>query len=596
MQEDPPQLLPSESPNPLFPQLARIAGWIGVAAVIFSLGFWPLRVSTDEWWHLKSGKYIVEHGLPKNDVFTYTAANYEWDNHEWLSQVGMYHIYAWGEERVIGGWRAVILVKSLILIAAYLLLGRFLAQRTGGTTSGALLAIFLTLLAVSVGRKTFWPRPPVISYLFLVFFLYVMWLHRSGRLRTPYLLILPLLMPLWANLHGGFLLGGIVVAAYCGGEFLEWLGMVLLKRFRKKETEAPDKETGAQSPTSPILSAKLFRAITYMVLGILCGLASLLTPYGYKLYLLSDRVMRSKELVSRLSELMPPNFRYTWAYGFLLALLGVGFFILIIRTLINRKTEWPPLADLLLVAFFFWQSINYVRHLTLFGLVATPLAAWMMARWLSASWSAGWRAKIIRSALIILSIAWGAWLIFMPGEVVGVIKHLREPQHWGLAPSSLDFNKKLFQGESVLPNEYPEQAVNFILSAKLPGQMYNRDNIAGYLIWRLSPEYYKVFTDSRFDIFGDDFLADELSVANGWPDGYLKPFGTPVRDWRKVIDAWKINWLFLESGEKINEILAQRNSGWALIYDDGAFLIWLKRTTANLPWIEKYEKRTMSEE
>jgi len=564
--------------------LAEACAWLGVALVVFSLGFWPLRASHDEWWHLKTGQWIAEHGFrpPAKDVFTYTAAAYDWDNHEWLSETLMFLIWRWGEERVVGGWRAVILAKALLLAATYLLLGRFLRQRAGPGAYGLLVAVFLTLVAAAAGRKTFWPRPPVVSYFFMTFFLYVLWLHRSGRLATPWLFALPVLTPLWANLHGGFLLGGVVVGAYFAGELAEWAGVHWIAR-----RDA---------------SAKRFRAMVYLGVGLLCGLGSLLTPFGYKLYLLTSRVMSNKDLVSRLSELLPPDFRFTWAYAFLLLLLGVGFAALIARTLLRKPTPWPPAADVLLVAFFFWQSIHHVRHLPLFGLAGAPLAAWMLREFASgcsrsadggrrAPWS---RRGLLTGALAAASAVCAVWLVFLPGEAIGVARHLRNPQRYGLAPSSFEFNLRLLRGEDVAPGDYPMAAVQFILSARLPGRMYNRNNISGYLIWALSPEHYKVFTDSRFDVFGGDFLMDELSIAKGAESAhgerlYLMPYRTPLRDWRAVVDAWRINWMILERGEEVNRTLARPGSGWALIYADPGYAIWLKRTPGNRPWIDKYE-------
>ena len=578
---------PNERARPLRPGL-----WGGVALVafvVFVLAFFPLRTSHDEWWHLKTGQWIVEHGtLPKTDVFTYTAANYDWDNHEWLSEVLMYLVWHWGAEHG-GGWRAVIFVKALFLVATWLMLMRFLVHRAGGGRWGLVVGIFLAILAASVARRTFWPRPPVISYFFLTFFLYVMWLHRSGRLPTRGLLVLPFLMPLWANLHGGFILGGVVVAAYFTGEISELL-LAQTARHCKPELGCPFLTFYgrlAPMPPPPPL-AFLRRAGIYMGLGVLVGLGSLCTPYGYKLYLLTQRVMSSPDLVERLSELMPPDFHYTWGYAFLLAVLAVGFLALVVRTARGPGAVWPPLADMLLLAFFFWQSWNHVRHLPLMGIAGAPVAAWMLSRTRDA---APERVRgALRWTLGVGSGVMALWLVFVPGEGIQLPQWIGHPK-LGRPPSAFERSVALARGMEIEPGTYPVRAVNFILSARLPGRMYNRNHLAGYLIWRLSPEHYRVFTDNRFDIFGGDFLMDELSIANGWPEGFLQPRGTPVPDWREAVERWNIQWLFLERGEKINAKLAAPDSGWVLVYADPSFLIWLKDTPENRPWIERYGRR-----
>ncbi|MBN1868517.1 hypothetical protein JW916_14645 [Candidatus Sumerlaeota bacterium] len=557
-----------------------LLGWLGVAVAVFSLGFVPLRVSHDEWWHLKTGKWIVEHGyrLPQKDIFTYTAASYDWDNHEWLSQIVMFLIYRAGEERVIGGWRAVILAKTLILIATYLLLGLFMFQRAGRGARGHAIAIFLMLVAAALGRRTFWPRPPVVSYFFMAFFLYVLWLHRVGRLRTPWLLVLPTVMVLWANLHGGFILGEVVVAAYMGGELIEW---TIGRRFARLEPR--DLRPFAQ------------RAVAYLAVGLMCGVTSLLTPFGYNLYLLTHRVMKSKDLVARISELFPPDLRFTWAYVFLVALIAVGLFVSLVLSMRGAKKAWPPAADLPILAFFFWQSSRHVRHLPLFGIAAAPTAAWMLARlWGSDRARPGFRP--LRTILVGLSVVMGSWLVFLPGEFLGVVEYLRRNRDEGgpraLAPSNFERNRALFRGVDVERGSYPNRAVDFVLSAQLPGRMFNENRMGGYLIWYMSPERYQVFTDQRFDIFGDAFLMDEISVVRGAPPGSrITPYNTPLPYWRDVLEKWNIDWMLFDRDPDVNHLLVEPDSGWALVFYDGAYVVWLKRTPHNRPWIAKYESR-----
>jgi len=640
------------------PWLGASLAWVLLALVVFSLGLFPLRTSTDEWWHLKTGYWIVQHGfqVPQKDVFTYTAASYDWDNHEWLSEALMYKVWQWGNDAGLGGWRTLIVLKTLLLVATYLLMARFIRQRAGDRRMrGVLIALFVALLAAALGRRMFWPRPPVVSSLFFVFYLYVLWLHRSGRLKTPWLFVLPLLMPLWANLHGGFILGGVVVAAYFGGAAIEWMiGRWGLRRSAEE------------------LRPVALRVGVYLVLGILCGLASLLTPFGYRLYLLSARVMQSRELVEVLGELQPPDLRFTWAFVFLTVLLAKGMGVLVGRSLTGRwrigagvvllvglgltlwtsasharallsrgagdsvflcappyaffllflglcsgflasrlafprecDREWPPVADLLIAGFFWWQAAGHLRHLVLFGLAAAPLAAWLLRYW----WDKGRFSRLIPPLLVGYSVVMAAWLVFFPGEAVATFAALGAgggnsagPR---FGPSQFDRNRQILDGLEMEPGAYPTAAVDFIQQARLPGRMFNADNCAGYLIWRLSPERYQVFTDSRFDIFGQDFLSDEQSVCNGWTERFIesrrKRLGDElvgIRPWRQVIEAWNINWLFLEKTELVNCELVRPDSGWALLYLGwrDPFTIWIRRTPENQPWIERYEKRARVEE
>ncbi|MDT8306810.1 MAG: hypothetical protein RRC07_12810, partial [Anaerolineae bacterium] len=44
-------------------------------------------VDPDLWWHLRTGEYILNNGLPRTDVFSFTVPDHRWITHEWLSQV-----------------------------------------------------------------------------------------------------------------------------------------------------------------------------------------------------------------------------------------------------------------------------------------------------------------------------------------------------------------------------------------------------------------------------------------------------------------------------------------------------------------------------
>ncbi|MEO8376841.1 MAG: hypothetical protein ABI579_04155, partial [Candidatus Sumerlaeota bacterium] len=70
--------------------IAGILAFLFFTAYTFCVAIVPIRADNDCWWHVKTGQYIHEHGIPKYDVFAYTAADHVWNNHEWLSQVGFY--------------------------------------------------------------------------------------------------------------------------------------------------------------------------------------------------------------------------------------------------------------------------------------------------------------------------------------------------------------------------------------------------------------------------------------------------------------------------------------------------------------------------
>jgi len=64
---------------------------------VFALSLFTLvvrvTIDTDMWWHLGTGDWILERGIPHGDVFSFTVPGREWITHEWLTQIIMALLY-----------------------------------------------------------------------------------------------------------------------------------------------------------------------------------------------------------------------------------------------------------------------------------------------------------------------------------------------------------------------------------------------------------------------------------------------------------------------------------------------------------------------
>jgi len=199
----------------LGPPLARAPGWLNTAllvlAAVFLLGLFSTELAdTDAWWHLASGRYIARtHHLPAPDPFAYTTAGardaYSGEaatrhfnlTHEWLAQLAMYGLEA------AGGIGAVVFGKALLLTLLCGAVGWTAARRTGSLLWGTAAALGAASLAVEFAHD----RPSILSYVFTAVFIAIC--ERGRRLW-----LLPVLSLVWANCHGGYFLGWVVVAAY----------------------------------------------------------------------------------------------------------------------------------------------------------------------------------------------------------------------------------------------------------------------------------------------------------------------------------------------------------------------------------------------
>ena len=113
----------------------------------------------------------------------------------------------------------------------------------------------------------------------------------------------------------------------------------------------------------------------------------------------------------------------------------------------------------------------------------------------------------------------------------------------------------------------PVEAVEFLKKVSLNGNMFNDDEFGDYIIYSAYPQY-KVFIDSRVDMYGVDHFKDYLTLV------YFKP------GWEKVIEKYKIRWMILDSGSILSRVLKERKD-WKLIYSDKVAIILVRNTGEN---------------
>ena len=185
---------------------------LAALAALLCLGLLsPAVRDSDFWWHLRTGQYIVETRLlPVPDPFAYTTAAappaYPGEDvvrhfnltHEWLAQVLFYAAYR------AAGLGGVVMLRALLL-AAFCGLTGVLAWRRSGVLDRGWMA---GLAAAAVALPFALDRPQMFTYLCLALTVSIL----ESRRR---LWLLPPLFLFWANCHGGFVVGWVVLAAYC---------------------------------------------------------------------------------------------------------------------------------------------------------------------------------------------------------------------------------------------------------------------------------------------------------------------------------------------------------------------------------------------
>ena len=150
----------------------------------------------DLWGHVLFGRDIVTNGLiPQHDPYSFTS-DQPWVNHEWLSEVFMF--VAYGALGTAGLVVLKLVVVGSLLTVVYLSLRRHALP--------AMAQDFLLFVAVIGAIERLSPiRPQLFSLLLFVVLLALLVKIEQGHRRL--LLALPVVMMLWANFHGGWLVG-----------------------------------------------------------------------------------------------------------------------------------------------------------------------------------------------------------------------------------------------------------------------------------------------------------------------------------------------------------------------------------------------------
>lgn len=190
----------------------RVLPLLAVAVVVFFGALAPIR-SYDYFWHLATGRWIVEHrALPERDPFSVGSDHEPWINGEWL-----YQVVLWSAETQIGH-DGISVLHAFLLAAFFGLLFAYAQQRASDAVAG-----LLTVLAFFGGAHRLSVRPETAGTILLAAFTCLA-LAPPGRSR---LFGLAALAAVWINIHPSALLAPLLVAAAAVGD-----------RFRERATAA----------------------------------------------------------------------------------------------------------------------------------------------------------------------------------------------------------------------------------------------------------------------------------------------------------------------------------------------------------------------
>jgi hypothetical protein len=241
-----------------------------------------LLSDSDTYWQIATGQWIIDHGaLPRSDTYSFTKSGDYWISSSWLAQVlfaGAYRVF---------GWSGPLSLTVAAAATTFAWLTSILCRRMP-----AAYAILIAFVAVLISGTHLFVRPHVLALPVMFAWAHGL-LSASERREAPSFWLLPLLA-LWANLHGGFVFGLVLV----GGFGLDALWNA------SAESRRP-------------------LALRWLAFGACACAACCVTPYGWETVVASYRILDLGELLRVITEWMPADFSTLSRFELcILALIG----------------------------------------------------------------------------------------------------------------------------------------------------------------------------------------------------------------------------------------------------------------------------------
>ena len=228
----------------------------------------------DTGYHIRTGEYIIRNlTVPPYDIFSNIEPPLPWVAHEWLSEAFMALVHR------VSGLTGVVVFVSMWIGAVYICLVKF----TRSLRFDLLLSIAIVILAVASSQLHWLARPHIFSLLFTVVCYGL--LNNYQYQDKDRLYLLPFLMLLWVNLHGGFVIGFALLGIYWIGN----LGSFLL---------------GEESRRN-VSGEKCKKLAIIIVVSLLFALVN---PRGAAIFLFPFRAVSNSFLMDSLIEFSSPNY------------------------------------------------------------------------------------------------------------------------------------------------------------------------------------------------------------------------------------------------------------------------------------------------
>jgi hypothetical protein len=279
--------------------LSRLWLFLAIALPVLAAVLAPMS-SVDLTYQLRAGADIIgTREIPMADAWTFTIAGLPWVDQQWGAQVILAAVYQ------AAGWTGLVLLRALLTA---IVVGATLAITRHRGLDPRLAAV-ITLLAFVVAAPAMALRPQLFG---MACFAITLWLLFMRRDRPRLLWLIPLVVAIWANLHGSFVLAPVMIG-------LAWL------------EDVHDRVSTARHT---------------LLVGAASVLTACLTPFGPAVWAYAVGLTSNAGVTARTTEWQPTSLRDPVGVLFFGSVVAVV--ALIARN--GRRVAWPALLWLAVFA------------------------------------------------------------------------------------------------------------------------------------------------------------------------------------------------------------------------------------------------------
>lgn len=456
--------------------------------------------------------------IPLADTFAYTPTVYPVVHHEWGTGAVLYLIAVasgLGGPGIMGLW--VSLVSGTAAFSFYA------ARLRGATrlTIGVLAPVAVLLIGPGLSAV----RAHLFSFLFLAVLLALLEKERQGNRWWP-AVWLPVYM-LWVNMHGGFVVGAGLFAAYTLERFLPIV-------------------------TKHGLSTALRATRLLLAVGLAMGLLTLVNPYGWSyIPYLVHALGLERPLIEEWAPLWAAHIEWELRVVFVVSLL-LGIYAAAVAS-----RRWP--AGLLLIILSAWFAASSMRLAAIYAIVWISIVpAWLRFSELE---------RVLERTVARLARPLGVLAIVAATALI--VGSMRRPLLQIEVPTTRQAHGPY----------YPAGATDYLQRNGFRGNLMTFFDVGAFVSWKLHPKV-RVGMDSRYEVaYPPDALIENVRLYSG------------AHGWQEVLERYPTDAVLVHTGSRLDTLLAspsaQTSSIWKAVYRDDGFTIYAgTERAASLPRID----------